>query len=330
MIVNKVEQLIGNTPVFNFESLTTLCQRNSIFGKIEGFNIGGSIKDRTALGLLRWAEKERGLRPGMTIVESSSGNLGVALAMLCAKRGYTFKCVVDPKTPQHNVQAMKAFGAETILCTTTDSNGGYQIPRINLAKHLETTDSNIVNLNQYENNAAVEYHCKETAAEIIRQMGSVDILVGCVSTGSHLSGISMAIKNHNPKAITVAVEPVGSVIFGGMSKPFLQNGTGLSFTPRNYKASVIDEEMKVNDIDAFSMCRKIASTEGLLIGGSSGAALHAAIHLKRQFKSPQKVLVILPDSGQKYLNTIFDDSWMCTNVNQLSNTEVVVELTEAI
>ncbi|PMO44900.1 MULTISPECIES: PLP-dependent cysteine synthase family protein [Vibrio] len=309
---NTLTKIIGNNPIVKINTLKGKNDKSAIYCKLEGFNPGGSIKDRTAIGLIRWAEEHKSLEKGGIIVEASSGNLGVALAMLSANMGYNFVCVVDPKASKQNILAMKAYGARVIVSTEKDKNGSYQIPRIKRAKMI-ATELNGIYLDQYSNGHLIDYHHTITGYEIykniVQSIPCINVLVGCVSTGSHLSGISLAIKEQIKYLKTIGVEPIGSVIFGGHPAPFLQNGTGLSFKPGNYIDEAIDVKKKVSDIDAFNMVRTLAKDEGILLGGSSGSAVHSAHEFIKESDDEQHILVICPDLGHKYLDTIYNDEW---------------------
>jgi 2,3-diaminopropionate biosynthesis protein SbnA len=282
-----------------------------VFGKLEAVNPGSSVKDRSAVGLLNDAVSKNSLTAGWTVVESSSGNMGHALAMLCAVRRYRFICVLDPKTPRSNVSLVNAFGGQVVMVDTPDEDGSYQKKRIAVAKQIASSIPMCVNLDQYNNSAAIEAHVTTTGPEIFDDLaGRIDVLVGSVSTGSHLSGIAKYMKSKSENIRIIGVEPVGSVVFGGEYTPYLQNGAGLSFAPGNIRAECIDEITRVYDEDAFSMCRRLATREGLLLGGSSGAVIFAAREYTRRIDRPCNIVAVLPDTGLKYLDTIYDDQWL--------------------
>jgi 2,3-diaminopropionate biosynthesis protein SbnA len=311
MLVQRVDQLIGNTPLIRLNSLSDDEANISVYGKLEAANPAFSVKDRSALELLRRAAMDYDLSDGWTIVESTSGNMGHALAMLCAIYKYRFVCVLDPKTPKTNINLVKAFGGEVEIVSTPDENGGFQKNRIKVAKEIERQLNRCVNLDQYNNPAAIDAHYKTTGPEIHRQLcGQVDVLIASVSTGSHLSGTARYLKETCSKVLTVGVEPQGSVIFGGTYKPYLQNGAGLSFRPGNILTELVDQVVRVSDYDAFLSCRQVALADGLLLGGSSGAVIHVAKEFAAKAARPCNIVVVLPDSGMKYLDTIYDDQWL--------------------
>jgi N-(2-amino-2-carboxyethyl)-L-glutamate synthase len=311
MYASSVIELIGNTPMLRIRSLSDDARGIQVLAKIECRNPGNSVKDRSALQLLEQAQRDHNLQPGWTIVESTSGNMGHALAMLCAVRGYRFICVLDPKTPSTNINLVRAFGGEVEMVDTPDESGSFQKKRIAVAKAIAAQMPRCLNLDQYNNPAAVDAHYYTTGPEIFVQMaGHVDMLIGAASTGSHLSGTARYLKERNPAVHVVGVEPVGSVVFGGEFKPFLQNGTGLSFQPANIRAELVDEVIKVSDHDAFVNCRRLALDEGLLLGGSSGSLVAAARLCLQRLTAPCRMVLVMPDSGVKYLDTVYDDQWL--------------------
>jgi 2,3-diaminopropionate biosynthesis protein SbnA len=314
MFANTVTELIGHTPLMRLKSLSDTERGVQVFGKLECHNPGGSVKDRTALELLRRAQQDHGIEPGWSIVESTSGNMGHALAMLCALFGYRFICVLDPKAPKANVNLVRAFGGEVEMVDKPDETGSYQKKRIAVAKAIAAQSPKCVNLDQYNNPAAIDAHYHSTGPEIFEQLGGqVDVVIGTASTGSHLSGIARHLKERRPRVHVIGVEPIGSVVFGGEFKPFLQNGTGLAFQPGNIRPELVDEVIKVSDQDAFVNCRRVAMDEGLLLGGSSGSVLEVARRVVARATGPCNIVLVFPDGGLKYLDTVYDDQWLRAN-----------------
>ncbi|MEJ0034879.1 MAG: cysteine synthase family protein [Gammaproteobacteria bacterium] len=311
MRVRTLEDLIGNTPLLRINSASDARRGIHAYGKLEALNPASSVKDRSARQLLAQATLDHGLTEGWTIVESTSGNMGHALAMLCAIRKLNFICILDPKTPKGNIALVKAFGGTVRIVSQPDETGSYQKKRIALARAIAAEMPNCINLDQYNNPAAIDAHFTTTGPEIYEQTaGMVDVLIGSASTGSHLSGTARYLKSRNPDMRVIGVEPAGSVVFGGEYKPYLQNGSGLSFRPGNILTDYVDEVIKVSDADAFSTCRRLAREEGLLLGGSSGSVVHAARVCSAKCTGPCNIVVILPDNGLKYLETIYDDQWL--------------------
>ena len=310
-IKNTICGCIGKTPMVRITSISNNSENINVYGKLEYLNPGLSIKDRAAIKLIDDVEKKGLLKKGDTIVESTSGNMGHSLAMICASKGYKLLCLVDPKTPSINISIYKAFGANILMIKEKDENGGYQKMRIKKAKELGEKIG-FLNLNQYENISCINGNYDETGKEIYESLeGKVDYLIASVSTGGHLSGTAKYLRDNigNKKITIIAVEPDGSVIFGGIQKPYKQNGTGLSFKPKNYISSLVDIEVKCNDRNAFSTCRKIARTDGIFIGGSSGSVLWVVNNLlkMKKIRKNSNIVCLLPDSGMKYINTIYDN-----------------------
>ncbi|MBN3723234.1 PLP-dependent cysteine synthase family protein [Burkholderia sp. Ac-20379] len=314
MYANSLVELIGDTPLLYLKSLSDERRRIRVYGKLECYNPGNSVKDRSALQLLRQAELDHGLRPGWTVVESTSGNMGHALAMLCATHGYRFICVLDPKTPKTNANLVRAFGGQVEMVEQPDETGSFQKKRIAVARAIAASRPNCINLDQYNNPAAIDAHYYSTGPEIVAQLAHrVDTVIVSASTGSHLSGIARYVKERNRATRVIGVEPEGSVVFGGTYRPHLQNGAGLSFRPGNIQMQFVDETVRVTDRDAFLGCRRLALDEGLLLGGSSGAIAQAARRHLAHIDGPANIVLILPDSGTKYLDTIYDDQWLVSH-----------------
>lgn len=307
MIHQNLLTLIGDTPLIKINNFDT---PTNLYGKLEAMNPGGSVKDRTAYGLICQAEKDGILKKGGTIAESTSGNLGLSLAMISAIMGYKFIAVLDPKVPQSNLNILKAYGAKVVMVNKPDSAGGYQIPRIHKVQELVDTIPGCINLDQYNNGASRLAHYHTTGPEIFKDLdGKVDMVVGAISTGGHLCGTAQYLKEVSD-AVIVGVEPEGSVVFGGQYAPYKQNGTGLCFVPGNYISDSIDIKLKVSDKDAFLMTRKLASEEGLLVGASSGGVFHIALELASVYKKGANIVSIFADGGFKYSDTAFSDEWM--------------------
>ncbi len=299
-----ITQAIGNTPIVRINGLHH-GGKGIIYGKMEGMNPFYSVKDRTAIYLIRAAENNGSLRPGGRVVASTSGNLGHSLAAICTLLGYKLTCVVDSKMPTVNMALLRAMGAEFEYVDTPDATGNLQRPRIARAKELGSREG-CVYLDQYDDPATAEAHYVSTGPEIYEAVGEhLDVLVGCIGTGGHMCGTARYLKERLPKLVTIAVEPVGSVIFGGEYKPTKQNGVGLSFTPANYDPGVIDYEMKCSDELAFSTLRHIARTDGLLLGGSSGGVLAMAAQYASKAQEEINILCLLPDGGLKYVEDLF-------------------------
>jgi 2,3-diaminopropionate biosynthesis protein SbnA len=313
MIFENITHTIGRTPVVRIGSFGAT--GHEIYLKLEGLNPGSSIKDRSALGLILDAERKGLLKPGGTIIESTSGNLGKSLAIIGSARGYRVLLVMDPKVSTSVVAFCRAFGASIAMVERPDETGGYQRPRIARVKQLLAEIPGAYWPNQYDNPANPAAHEVTTAREILDDFPSLDYLVGSVSTGGHLSGTARAVRSSRPDCQVVAVDAQGSSVFGYPFKPFLLNGLGLAWTPGNVDARAIDEVSLVKDEDAYSACRLLALREGILVGGSGGAVVFTCLALaSRQLRDrPRKILGIVADTGANYLETIYDDDWMTSH-----------------
>lgn len=276
--------------------------------KIEGLNPSGSIKMKTALSLISGLE-HAGFAPPQRIVESSSGNLGIALSMVCANRGYHFTCVVDLNTPKDSQRIMRALGTEVIEVREKDQNGGYLQNRIDRIKKLLDTDSRYVWTNQYANPDNTRVHFETTAEEIYAAYPNLQYLfVGSGTTGT-LTGISRYFREKSPRTHIIAVEPMGSITFGGKPGPRKIPGLGTSRVPELANPDSYDELLYIDDKKSILMCRNIAKKTGLLLGGSSGTVL-AGVQEYFGSDAGQDIVAISPDLGDRYLNTIYNDDWV--------------------
>ncbi|MFC5473748.1 2,3-diaminopropionate biosynthesis protein SbnA [Paraherbaspirillum soli] len=281
--------------------------------KIEAFNPAGSIKLKAALGLIANLEKQGLIKPDSILIESSSGNLGVALAIVCSERGYRFTCVVDPNASQQNVKTMKALGADIITVTIRDENGGYLNTRIEHIKSLQQADSRYVWLNQYANPENPRAHARTTAKSIAESFERLDYLfVGAGTTGT-LMGCVQFFSEHRPETRIVAVDSVGSVTFGYPPSKRYIPGLGTSRRPEIFKPGGLFGVEMVPETNAVTMCRWLARSNGLLAGGSTGTVL-AGVHAWRERLPKDAVVVaISPDLGERYLDTIYDDHWVSSH-----------------
>ena len=302
---------VGSTPCVR---LVHLPHKGSaeLWLKLERSNPAGSVKDRSALHLVECAEREGLLRPGGTIIESSSGNFGISLAMIGAAKGYRVIVLVDPKTTQANLAVLRAYGAKVIVVDEQDDMGAYHKTRISKANALHREIPNSFRPDQCFNVQNAEAHYQTTAREIWEQCHrTLDAIVVPVSTGGQLGGISRYFREHAPQVQIVGVDVEGSTIFGGRSHGYLVQGMGLGWTPVNLDdLNRIDLVYKVRDDDAFVACRSLARHEGILAGASSGASLIVALHVASRLAEGKKVLAIAADGGERYLRTVFDEEWL--------------------
>lgn len=257
------------------------------------------------------AERRGLLQPGGTIIESSSGNFGISLAMISAARGYHAIILVDPKTTSSNLALLKCFGAEVIVVTEKDSSGSYHKTRIALANKIAQEIPNSFRPDQCFNLLNSEAHYKSTALEIADECGdSLSAIVASVSTGGQLGGISRKIKETMPDVKIAAVDAKGSAVFGGDSHYYRIPGVGLGWTPVNLKLDLIDMVYKVSDADAFESARAVAQNEGILIGPSGGACVLAALSIAKTVSPDKYVVCVVPDCGERYVQTMGSDEWM--------------------
>ncbi|MFJ4142677.1 2,3-diaminopropionate biosynthesis protein SbnB [Pseudomonas sp. NPDC089734] len=280
------------------------------FLKMESLNPAGSIKLKTAIGLVDDLQGRGLIGPDTILIESSSGNLGVALAMICAERGIRFTCVVDPNSSSHNIRMMRTYGAEVIQVDTPDANGGFLGTRIALIRDKLSSDPRYVWLNQYENAANPRAHARTTARSIARHFGHVDYLfVGAGTTGT-LMGCVQYFQRHHPTTRIIAVDSVGSVTFNTPASRRFIPGLGTSQKPPIFSAEGIHALEMVPESRTVAMCRVLARTKGLLVGGSTATVI-AAVHAWRERIEPGAVVVALsPDWGERYLDTLYDDQWV--------------------
>jgi N-(2-amino-2-carboxyethyl)-L-glutamate synthase len=278
--------------------------------KIEGFNPAGSIKLKTAIGLVEDAERWELLRPGGHVIESSSGNLGVALSSVCAARGYRFTCVTDPNTSPQNAAYIRAFGGQVVVVDTKDANGGYLQSRIDyIHDRLEKTPS-LFWPNQYANQANPRIHRDRTAAAILAEVPEVDhLFIGAGTTGT-LMGCAAFFRDHSPHTRIVAVDAAGSVTFGFPPGKRHVPGIGTSRRPELCDPDLVDDVVLVPEVEAIRMCRAVARSRGIAVGGSTGSVLAAVARVGSALPSGSTVVAISPDAGDRYLTTIYDDTWV--------------------
>ena len=304
MIYKQITDLIGRTPLVELRKYSALRGLDTpVVAKVEYFNPGGSVKDRIALAMIEAAEKEGKLKPGGTIIEPTSGNTGVGLALVSAVKGYKLILTMPETMSVERRNLVKAFGAQVKLTSGKDGMPG----AIKAAEELRDSIPGAVILEQFENPANPKKHYDTTGKEIWDDAdGKVDIFVAGVGTGGTVSGIGKRLKELNPNVKVVAVEPVDSpVLRGGKSGPHKIQGIGAGFVPKTYDASVIDEVFDVANDDAIRAGRQLASEDGLLVGISSGAVAFAATEIaKRPENKGKRVVALLPDTGERYLSTV--------------------------
>ena len=302
-IAKNLTELIGRTPLMELaEYSRKYGLKQNIIAKLEAFNPAGSVKDRVALAMIEDAEARGALKPGATIIEPTSGNTGVGLAMVATIKGYHLMLTMPETMSIERRNLLKALGAEIVL---TDGLAG-MAGSIAKAQELRASIPGSIILQQFENPSNAQIHTLTTGGEIWTDTdGKVDVFIAGVGTGGTICGVARALKKHNPNVYIVAVEPESSpVLEGGVEGPHRIQGIGANFIPAIYDASVVDEVLPVPDDEAIRGGRELASTEGLLAGISSGAAVYAARLLaQRPDFADKKIVVLLPDTGERYLST---------------------------
>ncbi len=297
-IANNLTELIGNTPLVKINKLTSA----NIFAKIESFNPAGSVKDRPAFNMIETAEKQGLINKDTVIIEPTSGNTGIGLAMVCAIKGYKMILTMPETMSIERRKLLKAYGAELVL---TDGEKGMQ-GSVDKAIELSKEYPNSFIPQQFNNPANPKAHIHTTAEEIWKDTdGKIDILVAGVGTGGTISGTAKGLKSHNPNIKAIAVEPESSqVLAGKQAGAHKIQGIGANFIPNNFNKELIDEIFPVKDENAIIIARKLATEEGILCGISSGAAMYAAIEIaKRPENINKNIVVILPDLGERYLSS---------------------------
>ena len=299
-VVNKLTELIGNTPLLALNKFSAeRGLKTPVLAKVEYFNPGGSVKDRIALAMIEDAEAKGLLRPGATIIEPTSGNTGVGLALVSAVKGYKLILTMPETMSVERRNLVKAYGATVKLTSGKDGMKG----AIKAVEELRDSIPGSVILQQFENQANPERHYLTTGPEIWRDTdGKVDIFVAGVGTGGTVSGIGRYLKEQNPDVKIIAVEPTSSpVLSGGESGPHKIQGIGANFIPKNYFADIVDDLILISDDEAYEMVRQVANDEGILLGISAGANIAAAKRLAERFPN-KKIVTVAPDGADKYMS----------------------------
>ncbi|WP_069162342.1 PLP-dependent cysteine synthase family protein [Nocardia altamirensis] len=308
-LVTRVTDLIGRTPLFELAATTT---GTRLLLKLEPFNPTGAAKIRMAREMVLDAERRGLLTSGGHIIESTSGNTGLGLAVVAAERGYRFTAVVDHHACKDKLRAMRAMGAELVFVADDGDDNLATSAREDLAEAMAAARPDAYFTEQHNNDTnAVGYYA--VAEELLEDVERVDILLSSVGTGGSLFGTATRLRQLGCPAYVIGVEPVGSIAFGGEGGPYWQSGTGTPpgatiGTAVDY--SLLDEGVKVSDVAAFATARAVAKELGLMIGGSAGGSVHAALSRLEEFPAGSTIVTIVCDGGEKYLDTVFDDDWM--------------------
>lgn len=308
-VYDDIVAVIGNTPLVR---LSRLHPPGNLVAKIEYTNPGGSIKERIAASMIERAEAEGALKPGGTIVEPTSGNTGVGLALVGAVRGYRVICTVPDKVSKEKQDLLRAYGVEVIE-TPTEYGPGHPDSYYGVADRLTAEIEGAFQPNQYFNPANPEAHYRTTGPEIWRQTdGEIDVLVVGVGTGGTITGAGRFLREQKPSIELVGADPEGSIYTKGPDgdlHQYLVEGVGEDFYPETMDLEIVDRFVEVTDAESFAMTRRLAREEGVLTGGSGGMAVHAALSVAEEDEN-RLVVVIVPDSGRGYLSKVFDDDWM--------------------
>ncbi|MDP3967569.1 MAG: cystathionine beta-synthase [Nocardioides sp.] len=307
---NSMLDLVGDTPLLRLRASTDGAP-GTILAKVEYLNPGGSVKDRIAVRMVEAAEASGALVPGGTIVEPTSGNTGVGLAMVAQAKGYQCIFVCPDKVSEDKRNVLKAYGAEVVVCPTAVAPE-HPDSYYNVSDRLVRETPNAWKPDQYSNPDNPRSHYETTGPEIWQQTdGRITHFVAGVGTGGTITGVGRYLKEQNPAVQVVGADPHGSVYSGGSGRPYLVEGVGEDFWPTTYDKDIADRIIEVSDADSFAFTRRLAREEALLVGGSSGMAAYAAVQLARELDDPDAVIVVLlPDSGRGYLTKVFNDDWL--------------------
>jgi cystathionine beta-synthase len=301
--------LIGSTPLVRIDRIGRDLP-GQLLAKLEFLNPGGSIKDRPALTMVDAAERDGKLRPGGTIIEPTSGNTGVGLAIVAARRGYRCIFTMPDKIAPEKVALLRAYGAEVVVCPTA-VDPAHPDSYYSVARRLVETTPGAFQPDQYSNPHNPEAHVLTTGPEIWHQTaGRITHLVASIGTGGTISGIGRYLKAQNPAIQIIGADPEGSVYSGGSGRPYLVEGIGEDFWPDAYDRDIADQVVMVSDRDSFLTARRVTRHEGILVGGSGGTAVWAALQVGQDAGHDAVIVVIIPDSGRGYLSKLYDDSWM--------------------
>ncbi len=308
-VLDSILSGIGNTPLIQLRRMgSDLSAR--LFAKAEFLNPGGSCKDRIGLAMIEAAERDGRLRPGATIVEATAGNTGIGLALAAIIKGYRVICVLPDKMCVDKIRLLQAYGAKTVITPTAvppDSPENYNNTADRLARELPGS----FRPGQFTNPANPDIHYRTTGPEIWRDLeGSIDVLVAGIGTGGTLSGAGRFLKEQDPNIRVVGADPEGSILSGDEPKPYRVEGIGEDFFPGTYDPEIVDEWIRISDKESFHTARRLAREEGILVGGSSGTAMAAALRYARRTNTSLNIVVVFPDTGRNYISAFYSDDWL--------------------
>lgn len=310
--MDSMEDLVGNTPLLRVRAFDSQIKCQLLL-KLELCNPGGSIKDRTALALIEYGERQGLLRPGGIIVEPTSGNTGVGLAMVAAQRGYPCIFTVREKVSKEKIALLEAYGADVVVCPSDvprDDPDSYYSVAIRIAKSIDGAYMP----NQYENEANRQAHYATTGPELWSQTsGQITHFVASAGTGGSISGAGAYLKKQSADVEVVCIDPEGSIFSGEPLRPFLIEGAGSDFIPANYDSRVIDRIDTIADLDAIKMCHRLVAELGLLTGGSGGMVVAGALRVAEKAEETAVVVALVPDSGRGYLSKVYSPAWLSMN-----------------
>ncbi len=305
-------QSIGKTPLVRMRRVTEGLKA-SVYAKMESLNPGGSVKDRVALAMVAEAERRGWLRPGGTIIEATAGNTGVGLAMIAAVKGYRSIFVLPDKMSAEKIRLLKAYGAEVVITPTAvapDSPDSYNGVADRLAREIPGA----WRPNQFTNLSNPEVHYRNTGYEIWEQtQGKITHFIAGVGTGGTISGVARYLKEQNPEVRIVGADPEGSVLSGDSPHPWKVEGIGEDFVPKTFNGQLVDEWVRVSDAESFHTARALAKREGIMVGGSSGTAVAAALRYARRLNADHLVVALCADTGRNYMSKLFDEDWLAAN-----------------
>lgn len=305
-------ETIGKTPLIKLNNITKNI-KSQIYVKVEYFNPGGSVKDRVGVSMIEAAEREGLLKPGGTIIEATAGNTGVGIALAASIKKYRTIFVLPDKMSEDKIALLKAYGAEIIITPTSvpaDSPESYNGVAERLSKEIKGS----FRPNQFINKYNPTAHYLTTGPEIWEDTeGRIDVFVSGIGTGGTISGIGKYLKEKNSNIIVVGADPEGSILSGDSPKPFKVEGIGEDFIPKTFNNQIVDEMIRISDKESFNTARELAKQEGLLVGGSSGTAVAAALKFAQRLDIAKYIVALLPDTGRNYINKIFSDKWMAEN-----------------